>query len=133
MSNEARRQDAGFLNVDLELESKADLSTLLETFGRSIVVLRDTVERRVHTVWLEHAPEPRHVDEAIMQYAKLVSRLPRAKRSLWNDCRTRRLNIGIQAMATNQRFDLSDRAVVAAAQIRAEIVLTVYGKLRKRR
>jgi hypothetical protein len=131
--SKGRRKDDGFLNVDLELESKADLSALLETFGNSIVVLRHTVQRRVYTVWLEHVPEPRHVDEAIMQYAKLVNRLPLAKRSLWDDCRTRRLNIGVQAMATNQRFALSDRAVIAVAAIRAEIVLTVYGKLRKLR
>ena len=131
MSGRERRNatETRFLNVDLDLVAKADLTPLLETFGDSVVVLRNTVERRVHTLWLEHSPEPRHVDHAFMQYAKLVRRLPRTQRKLWNDCRSRCLNIGIQSAAEPhaQCFDLSEEAVLAAGELGASIVITVYG------
>jgi len=42
-----------YLNVDLDIVAKADLSPLLRRFGESVVVLRDTVERKVHTLSLE--------------------------------------------------------------------------------
>jgi hypothetical protein len=123
------RNPTRVLNVDLDLVAKADLSPLLERFGRSVFVLRNTVDRRVHTLWLELSTPPRNIDQAVLRYAALVRRLPHRERRLWNACRSRRVNIGIQAEAAPhaQYFELSETAVLGATEISASVVITVYG------
>src|SRR5262245_61801635 len=102
-----------FLNVDLDIVSRADLSALLGAFGKSVTVLRDSVDAGVHTLWLELYRQPRTIDQAVLGYVALVESLPRALRRLWNEASDRSLNIGIRAESKPQAatFDLAHSAL----------------------
>jgi hypothetical protein len=60
---------------------------------------------------------------------KLVKRLPRSERRLWNAATRREFNIGIQAASGPASYELPlDPATVrAAADVNATIGITVYG------
>jgi hypothetical protein len=117
-----------FLNVDLELVSSSDLGPLIAAFGRGVIILRDTTERRRRTVWLELARQPRTIDQAFSGYAELASKLPRAARLLWKGCSDRCLNVGIQSgLEPAAYFEISRAGVAIAATMDARIVVTVYG------
>jgi hypothetical protein len=118
-----------FLNVDLELVSRADLSPLLDAFEQSeVLVLRNTRKRGIHTLWLELGYQPRDIDHAVRGYAALVRHLPPRLRRIWNGCSRRGLNVGIQCEQGphQQVFEISEAYVLAAAKLSASVALTVY-------
>lgn len=118
-----------FLNLDLDLVSDRDLSTLLVACSKSVTVLRDSVDDGVHTLWLELRRQPKDVGHAIRGFFALFESLLPSARRLWNGCSDRCLNIGIQAGQEPhaQMFVLSNDSVVRARAMRARFVITVYG------
>jgi hypothetical protein len=86
-----------FLNVDLDIYSKHDLSPLVKCFGKKVVVLHAGVEHRNYSAHLEIAKLTRTADSIIRAFCKLVDALPERERALWNNATVRSFSIGIQA------------------------------------
>jgi hypothetical protein len=89
----SKRSTTGFLNVDLDISVRSGLDELLQAMGRRVLVLHNTgwqasVELAGNTVSL---------DQTMLKLAKLVTSLPEEARDIWERCRYRRMNIGIQA------------------------------------
>jgi len=119
-----------FLNVDLELVAAVGLGPLTTHLGENVIVLRDSVDEAIRTVWLELSSEPRDVDDAVRRYVTLIEALPPVLRRLWDECADRCLNVGIQAGRTPHAaaFCVSQFAVAGAARISARFEFTVYGE-----
>jgi hypothetical protein len=60
-----------FLNVDFELVATFDLTPLLEHFNSMTFTLRDSMDHRRRTVWMELEPDPNDTDDAILRYRKV--------------------------------------------------------------
>ena len=70
----------------------------------------------------------RTADTAIRGLVKLVERLPKSARRIWDRARARNFNIGIKAGVEphSREFLVSDAAMEAIARVRGAIVITVY-------
>lgn len=117
-----------FLNVDLDIWSRASLEPLVRALGPSIVELFVGHDGRRHAAHLEWARSSAKPDAIIQRFVHAVERLPRPARRLWNDAHQREFNIGIQAAMQPHGYELRlDPATVqAAARVGASIGVTVY-------
>lgn len=127
-----------FLNVDLELKSRADLGPLFAALDKKMVVLHSRRERGVSHASLELYEFSRYVtpEACIARFVQLVRRLPPSARRVWDGARRRRFDIGIEAVASGGTYasHITAKTVRAAAEVGAEIALTVYGPaVRKKR
>lgn len=119
-----------FLNVDLELVSRADAAELVAAFGPATLTLRDSSEDGRRTIWLELADgEPVDAEDAVRRFVALVRAFSPEARRVWTACERRCLNVGIQAGAAPHAaaFPFSSEAIAGVAEIGASLEVTVYG------
>jgi hypothetical protein len=86
-----------FLNVDLDIYSKADLQPLVSALGKKVMVLYVGRVRQTHCALLEVAKITRTADATIRAFGSLIQALPKPERNLWNAAKIRDFNIGVQA------------------------------------
>jgi hypothetical protein len=118
-----------FLNVDLDVWSAVPLDSLVQAFGKHVVVLSAGKEGRRYGTHLELSVESKNADQLLARFVKHIERLPRAARRLWDQARARELNIGIQAASKPHGFELrlQPETLAAVARVNARIGVTVYG------
>ena len=119
-----------FLNVDLELVSRADLAPLLTELAPATLTLRDSLENGQQTAWLElDGGNPPDADHAVSRFVTLVRALSPDAREIWNACDDRCFNIGIQTGPTphSMAFRLSAGSIAGIAEVGARLEFTVYG------
>jgi hypothetical protein len=127
----SRLERSCFLNVDLEVFSNQDLRPLVDSFGPAVIEMYVGKVRRTHEAHLELAwRRSQSPTSIILGFCRLVQALPRSKRKLWNSARIRSFDIGIEAPAKYRNFwsAVSPEAVRAAAEVGAQIAVTVYGR-----
>ena len=112
-----------FLNVDLDVKSRANLAPLVGRMERRAVVLHSDRRRGVHSARFELLGTRQGTpDQCIAGLARLIEDLPAAERGLWDEASARIFDIGIQAGADGQVFKLKIKAAtlerVAAARRR---------------
>ena len=94
-----------------------------------MIVLRLDREGRSYCAHLELAIDSKNPNVLIRRFVRLVERLPRAARAVWNAAQSREFNIGIQAGAQPHSFGLrlDDETLRAIARVRGRAGITVYG------
>jgi hypothetical protein len=117
-----------YLNTDLEIESKDDLSRVVEEFGENVLVLHHGVIRGHHNASFAIAGSRDGVDEVINYFCSLVESLPAEVREIWDGCCSRILDIGYESGATppNYRSEIRTSTIRRVAEIGASIVITIY-------
>lgn len=126
---EPARSETRFLNVDLDLWSRTSLDPLLAAFGERVIVLRAGRDGRRFRAHLELASEGNSPDLVLRRFVRLVERLPKPARAMWNRASIREFNVGVQAGEGPHSFDfkLEQATVRAVAGISARIGMTIYG------
>jgi hypothetical protein len=123
-----------FLNVDLDISSKADLQPLVSAMGRKVSLSFVGRVKRGFQAHMDLAiGNPKSPETAIVQYCKLIQRLPPEARELWDAAKTRTFDIGIEAPRPNNYFwsAISAKAIRATSEVNAQIAVTVYGPMKK--
>ena len=119
-----------YLNTDLDIESKSDVSRIVEEFGEDVIVLHHE-ERRGY----EHASfeisgssADADADSVINSFCRLVEELPKEVREIWDGCVSRVFDIGYESGSSPQNFRSEIRAstIQRVAQIGASIATTIY-------
>jgi hypothetical protein len=116
-----------FLNVDVDLEALSGLDDLLKALKRRIIVLH----REGSVASFEMATgQGKSLDATIRRILGIIEALPPRARKLWAGCRKRSLNIGFRAGLSPHysEFAVSAETIQRAASIKAEIVITIYGR-----
>ena len=132
-SDSERRQQArtAFLNVDLDIWSKAPLDRLVDAFGGQVIVLRTGKENGRYGAHLEHARSGsgHDVDRAVRRLVRIVEQLPTDDRQIWNRAERREFNVGIQSgrKPHASEFRVEPGTLEAIARINARLTVTVYG------
>lgn len=120
-----------FLNVDLDVFSRAPLDPLAAAFGGKVIVLYSGRRGRRYSAHFEVGGYVRNsqADRLIWRFVQLVKHLSRSARRLWDEADAREFNIGIDAAKSSPVFELRLRAetVAAVADIRGRIAVTIYG------
>ena len=123
-----------FLNVDLNICSKVDLQPLVTAMGKKISLSYVGRVKRMYHAHMDLAiGNPKSLESAILQYCKLVQGLPPDARAMWDAAKVRILDIGIEAPARNSYCwsAISEEAIKAAAEVNAQVAITVYGPMKR--
>ena len=122
-----------YRNVDLELESTADLSPLAEYFGERVLVLLNQQVGESYRLALEtwehlSLPGERDADACLQSFLALLAPLPLPLRVLWAGCRSRFFDIGFTAGAAPFSFTqvISTATLAQVAALDASVRLTIY-------
>ena len=125
-----------FLNVDLDVFAKVPLDAIVEALGDDVIVLHAGRRGRRYSAHLELSgsggESAQQADRVVRQLVRLVERLPRHARRLWNQADAREFNPGIEAAAKSRVFELrlQPATLTAVAGVDGRIVITVYAPQR---
>jgi len=114
------------LNVDLDIDSTDDLTPLLEAFEPHAYSLERPPG--MASFELNEPVSPNDPEALILAFVGLVNNLPPAARQIWNGAAHRVFDIGIQSQRQphQKTYRLSTSTLRAAADVGAEIAITVY-------
>jgi hypothetical protein len=117
-----------YLNTDFIIESKDDLSTIVQEFGEDVIVLHHGEMRGYQHASFEIAADPAGADETINYFCALVEELPREAREIWDACCSRVIDVGYESGVAARMFRSEIRAatVQRVAAIDASIVVSIY-------
>lgn len=119
-----------YLNTDLEIESKGNLSKMVEEFGEDVLVLHHGDIRGYQHASFEIAgsTSSTSADDIINSFCALVEALSEEARATWDGCCTRAFDIGYESGASPPNFHSEIRAgtVERVAKVGASIVITIY-------
>jgi hypothetical protein len=118
------RTQTEFLNVDFDISPAGSGLALVRALGATVIVLH----KRKRFICLELARQPKSVDDAIQEFARLIEQLAAKARHVWDGCQSRTMNVGIRAgkRPHSAEFKLSQATIDALARIRADVVFTIY-------
>ena len=122
-----------FANVDLDIYSKEDLRPLVDGFGSQVIELWVGKVGKTHEAHLELGWNKRqNPTSIILGFCRLIESLKPRARNLWNSASKKSFDIGIHAPARDHHYwsAVSPQAVRAAADVGAQIAITVYGPMK---
>ena len=120
-----------FLNVDLDVETDADLTPLiqaLEPYADSLERPPGRASFELNSVARSKAPEP-----IIVEFVRLVKGLPLPAREVWNGAARRVFDVGLRSGLApfSESHQLSTATLLEVASVQAEIAFTMYAVLPK--
>jgi hypothetical protein len=120
--------DIKYLNTDLEIESKRDLSRVVDEFGDDVLVHHHGEIRGYQHASFSIAGGSADADATINSLCTLVEQLPKDVHQIWDSCCSRRFDIGYESGTSPKTFRSEIRAVTIArvAKLGASVVITIY-------
>jgi|CXWL01.1.fsa_nt_gi hypothetical protein len=120
-----------FLNLDLELDSKSDLSPLAEFIGsKNYVLFNGKVPRGYHLCVEPLIRKTLNGDirKCTDHFLKLLEKMPPELFAVWRSCKTRTFDYGFDGGAESPPLtvSLSSAQLLRIAQLGLEIRLTIY-------
>ena len=124
------KRPAGFLNVDLEIESSKPLDLLAEVLGKALVVLYSGPrEGSRHFLSLESMQCcPLNPDAAVQDLCKAIERLPASGRKIWNRASRKTFDIGYELASEcrSVQVTLKPETIRRIVTVGATIAFTCY-------
>ena len=116
-----------FLNVDLDIISRAKLDSLARDLGKKVIVLHSGPMRRQHFLVLESSRSRKGPDATIHALCSAVERLSPAARRIWTAAR-KDFNVGNELRASERsfRFTLRPDTLERVATLGATLTVTCY-------
>ncbi|MEW6126128.1 MAG: hypothetical protein AB1757_03615 [Acidobacteriota bacterium] len=122
--------ETGYLNTDLVIDSKDDLSPIVEAFGDRVLVLHhgEIGECRHAAFELTASGLEKDPETTIKNFCLLVESLPEEVREIWDACGSRILDIGYESGIAPFNFEseISAATLQRVAGIGASIKVTIY-------
>ena len=117
-----------YLNTDLEIESKDDLSRIIEELGGDVIVMHHGEIRGYQHASFEIPGCLESADEVINRFCSLVEYLPNEVREIWDGCCSRILDIGYESgtMPQNYRSEIRASTIRRVSELGGTIVITIY-------
>ncbi|AQQ01450.1 hypothetical protein B0W48_17730 [Pseudoalteromonas aliena] len=115
-----------FLNIDLDIESKEDISPIVEFWGDAVMVFR---LEEAEGVWLGSFETSEDAQNDIVnKYHQLITSLPPNLRAIWDRCIKRIFDFGFEAGSSPRVFQsaLSQSSISKLAEIGGAITVTIY-------
>jgi hypothetical protein len=118
-----------FCNVDLDIESRSDLSALKTELGRRVFVLTGGLVRPgFFLLRLETAKQYDNPDDTICAFCSVLERLsPKGKRA-WRSAHKREFDVGYDLVPnqTASQFSLRTETLRRIAKLGATLGVTLY-------
>ena len=121
-------EDIRYLNVDLLIKSRMDLTPIVTDFGDDILVLSNDKTGDFYYAYLEIAGSHAGPNEDIEYFCSLIEGLSESNKKIWNDSFYRIFDIGYEAGSSNNSYssDLRESVLKRIAEVNASIRITVY-------
>jgi len=126
-----KKQQICFLNVDLDIESKHDISAIIKDFGDKVFILNDEpYSEGSHNLSVElygrcGDQEP---EGLILDYVELIKNFSDDAKDAWNKAHKKSFDIGyecgFQPYSINNQ--LSASTINAVASVNASVIFTLY-------
>jgi len=120
-----------FLNVDLDLESKHDLTPLIEDFGENVSIMHHE-QGEINKASFELGSIADTPNQLILEYGNLVENLPKQSRALWDSCSKRVLDLGFECegQVTGAPISLTEILSIESTKLLSRlniiIAITIY-------
>ena len=117
-----------YLNTDLDIESKSDLSRIVEEFGEDVITLHHGEMRGYQQARFETSYDNIDADGVMNSFCRLVEQMTKEVREIWDGCVSRAFDIGYESGSSPQNFRSEIRAstIQRVAEIGASVVITIY-------
>lgn len=117
-----------YLNTDLEIESKSDLSKIVEEFGEDVLLHYHGEISGYQHASCSIAGGSEDADATINSLCTLIEQLPGDVREIWDGCCSRIFDIGYESGKAPQTFRSEIRAatIQRVAKLGASVVITIY-------
>ena len=119
-----------YLNTDLDIESKSDISPIVEEFGEDVIVLHHGERKGYQHASFEISGSSfdADADGVISSFCTLVEELPKEVREIWDGCVLRVFDIGYESGSSpqNLRSEIRPSTILRVAKIGASIAITIY-------
>jgi hypothetical protein len=122
-----------FMNVALEIFSKSDLKPVAEAFGSNVTVFYLGKEFGLFKAYFYPGwPQSNTPETGIFRYCKLIKKLPKKERKLWDSAKSRSFDLGFEGPKKGRYYwgAVGADAVHAAAEVGAQIAITIYGPMK---
>lgn len=126
-----KKQHTCFLNVDLDIESKYDISAIIRDFGDKVFILNDepysegsyNLSVELNDSWCQQDPEG-----LILGYIELIKNFSDDAKDAWNRAHKKSFDLGyecgFQPYSINN--ELSNSTINAVASVGASVIFTLY-------
>jgi hypothetical protein len=116
------------LNVDIDVKSVAEPEPLIKALGWPVLCQRVGKVGRAHWVRFMLSRQPASPADAILGFAKLVTKLPDDHRAIWEKAQSKEFDIGIESgfEPFSAEWVLERRVIEVIAELGARLRITVY-------
>ena len=126
-----KKQHTCFLNVDLDIESKYDISPIVRDFGDRVFILNNepysqesyNLSVELNDSWCQQDPEG-----LILSYIELIKNFSDDAKDAWNKAHKKAFDLGyecgFQPYSINN--ELSTNTISAVASVGASVIFTLY-------
>jgi hypothetical protein len=122
------RNETQFLNVDLDIYSRSNLEPLVEALKGRLFIHYVGREKGRYAAHLSLSSYGQAVDALILDLGRLIKKLPKPAKALWNSATSREFNLGIQSGYKPKCFEVkvNESSVALVSELNASIVITTY-------
>ena len=121
-------EDARYLNVDLLIKSREDLTPIVSEFGDDVLVLTNDKTGEFYFAYFEIAGSHAGPNEDIEYFCSLIEGLSEKSRNLWESTFYRIFDMGYEAGTSNNSYssDLRESVLKRIASVNASVRITIY-------
>ena len=117
-----------YLNTDLEIESKGDLSKIVEEFGEDVLVHHHGEISGYQLASFSIAGGSTDANATINSFCDLIESLPNEAREIWDQCCSRVFDVGYECGTSPRNFRSEIRAstIARVGKVGASVAITIY-------
>ena len=117
-----------YLNVDLLVKSRTDLTPIVNEFGEDVIVLTNGKAGNLFHAYFEIAGSQPGPNEDIEYFCSLIEGLSRKERELWDNSISKIFDVGFESGEVPQSYsaDIRPDVIKRLAKCGASIRITIY-------
>ena len=117
-----------YLNVDLILQSKEDLTPIVNHFGENIFVLHNGKKDESYYAYIELSEDHHEPNEAIDALCTLIEALGTNEKKIWDNALSRVFDVGYEGGKTPNRFstDINPKVLERLAKYNTCLRVSIY-------
>ena len=116
-----------YLNTDLEIDSREDMTPLVKEFGEDVFVMYNGEWGKNFRCSFEVNESMAHANEAISYFSMLIESLSKESQKLWDSALKKVFAVGFESGSVEKlELDIEPYVLERAAKLGAKLTIVVY-------